>query len=104
MPQKLIEIIDLSAKRSGVTVLTNIELSIHDGEQWAILGNSGSGKTSLALALTGQLFYTGKINFHTNESIDLVEQQHRFRTLSNTNDFYYQQRFQSQEDEYSLTI
>ena len=104
MSRKLIEIIGLSAKQNGVPVLQNIDLTIQEGEQWAILGNSGSGKTSLALALIGRLFYNGQILFHTKGIIDLVEQQHRFRTLSNTTDFYYQQRFQSQDAEDSLTI
>ncbi len=45
MPQKLIEITGLSAKQAGVSVLQNIDFTIQQGEQWAILGNSGSGKT-----------------------------------------------------------
>ncbi len=101
---KLIEIDNLSAKQAGVTVLQNINLIIKKGEQWALLGNSGSGKTSLAQALTGKLFYSGHIQFYINGSIELVEQHHRFRTLSNTTDFYYQQRFQSQDSEDSLTV
>ena len=104
MPRKLIEITGLSAKQAGVSVLQNIDLTIQEAEQWAILGSSGSGKTSLALALIGRLFYSGQILFHTKGNIELVEQQHRFRTLSNTTDFYYQQRFQSQDAEDSLTI
>ncbi len=101
---KLIEIVNLSAKQAGITVLQNINLIIKEGEQWALLGSSGSGKTSLAQALAGKLFYSGHIQFHINGSIELVEQQHRFRTLSNTTDFYYQQRFQSQDSEDSLTV
>ncbi|HEY6437592.1 MAG TPA: ATP-binding cassette domain-containing protein, partial [Ignavibacteriaceae bacterium] len=104
MSRKLIEIKGVSAKQAGVAVLQNIDLTIHEGEQWALLGKSGSGKTSLAIALIGRLFYSGQILIHTKGNIDLVEQQHRFRTLSNTTDFYYQQRFQSQDAEDSLTI
>ncbi len=104
MPSKLIEITGLTAKQAGMPVLQNIDLTIQEGEQWAILGNSGSGKTSLALALIGRLFYSGQVLIHTNGNIELVEQQHRFRTLSNTTNFYYQQRFQSQDAEDSLTI
>ena len=101
---KLIEIDNLFAKQAGATVLQNINLIINEGEQWALLGSSGSGKTSLAQAITGKLFYSGHIHFYLNGTIELVEQQHRFRTLSNTTDFYYQQRFQSQDSEDSLTV
>jgi molybdate transport system ATP-binding protein len=36
--------------------------------------------------------------------VELVTQQHRFRNLSNTNEFYYQQRFNSQDADNSLTV
>jgi molybdate transport system ATP-binding protein len=104
MPENLIELQNVSAKAAGNNVLTDISFTIRRGEQWAIVGPSGSGKTSLALSLLGRLFYSGTIRYYTDATIGYVEQQHRFRTLSNTTDFYYQQRFQSQDAEDSLTI
>lgn len=105
MPRKLIELTNLSVKQAGMEVLKNIDLTIQYGEQWAILGNSGSGKTSLAKAITGKLFHQGIVHFYNDAgSIQFVEQQHRFHNLSNTSDFYYQQRFQSQDSEDSVTV
>ena len=36
--------------------------------------------------------------------MELVSQQHRFRNLSNTDEFYYQQRFNSSDADNSLTV
>lgn len=101
MQHPILEIKALSAKLGG---LDNINWTLNAGEQWALIGKSGSGKTSLAHALIGQLFHSGQIIFHLPTQIELVEQQHRFRTLSNTTDFYYQQRFQSQDADDAPTI
>ncbi len=104
MEGKLIEIKNLFAKQGGITALHNINITIFKGTHWAILGKSESGKTSLAKAIAGKLFYKGQINTFFEGSIEFVEQQHRFQTLSNTSDFYYQQRFQSQDADDSLTV
>lgn len=104
MEGKLIEINNLFAKQGGITVLKDINININKGTHWAILGKSESGKTSLAKAITGKLFYTGQIHRFFDGQIEFVEQQHRFQTLSNTADFYYQQRFQSKDAEDSLTV
>lgn len=99
---------DVSVKVGGINIFSNINLNIQSGEQWAIVGNSGSGKTTLANAITGKLFYSGSIIYglpanHTG-GVMLVEQQHRFKNLSNTNEFYYQQRFNSSDAGNSITV
>lgn len=100
----LLDIREVSARLNTNPILENINFTMEKGEHWAIVGESGSGKTSLANALVGRLFHSGKIVLAPNQSIQLVEQQHRFKSLSNTSDFYYQQRFQSQDAEDSLTV
>ncbi|MGC4036205.1 MAG: ATP-binding cassette domain-containing protein [Chitinophagaceae bacterium] len=103
----LIELKDVSVKAGGSDVFRNVSLTINQREQWAFVGNSGTGKTSFALALMGRLFYRGEIIFHLADganNIMLVEQQHRFKNLSNTSDFYYQQRFNSSDADNSLTV
>lgn len=100
----LLEARNLSAKLSNVLILDSINFSVEEGQHWAIVGDSGSGKTSLANALVGRLFHSGEVTLAPGQSIQLLEQQHRFKTLSNTSNFYYQQRYQSQDAEDSLTI
>ncbi|MGI8636625.1 MAG: ATP-binding cassette domain-containing protein [Segetibacter sp.] len=100
---------DLTVKLAGKTILNQISFAIEPGEQWAIVGPAGSGKTTLLKALTGRLFHTGHVTFHQNNSqvskkVVLVEQQHIFKNLSNTSNFYYQQRFNSQDAEDAITV
>ncbi|MBI2729957.1 MAG: ATP-binding cassette domain-containing protein [Sphingobacteriales bacterium] len=109
MQDIVVDIKKISVKRGDHSILNNISLPIRQGEQWAIMGGSGSGKTTLAHALTGEIFYTGEIKMNipvsSNHSpIILVEQQHHFKTLSNTSDFYYQQRYNSFDAEDSITV
>lgn len=105
----LLEIRDFTVKTGNTIILSNVRLSIHQQEQWAILGKSGSGKTTLAHALCGKQFYSGEINYHLSSSLHkggivLIEQQHRFKNLTNTTDFYYQQRFNASDAENSITV
>ncbi|MBC7848496.1 MAG: ATP-binding cassette domain-containing protein [Chitinophagaceae bacterium] len=104
MQSALIELKDVTLVRTTTTILTQINLSIYQGEQWAFVGKSGSGKTTLAQCIAGLVFCQGSITYNQETTVSFVEQQHRFRTRSNTNDFYYQQRFQSQDADDSLTI
>jgi iron complex transport system ATP-binding protein len=57
----VIEVAGLSVKRD-VTILRSINWRVEAGDNWAILGANGSGKTSLLSVLTGYLSpTTGKI-------------------------------------------
>lgn len=109
-PGIIIKAENVTIKNGGLTILRDLNFSIRRGEQWAVTGNSGSGKTSLAHALVGRLFYTGTIHFEYpknnkhNNSILLIEQQHRFKNRSNTSDFYYQQRFNSADADNAMTV
>ena len=105
-----IAIIDcLSASYGGSKVLTDISFSLTEDDCLAIVGPVGSGKTTLAKALSGRLFRTGSVYFksRTNRdhpSILLVEQQHHFKNRSNMQDFYLQQRFNSADAGDAYTI
>lgn len=96
----------LSAGRAGRPVLTDISFVLEAGDHLAITGASGSGKTTLGLALTGKTFYKGVVSFGgpTGDTVVWVEQQHRFKHLSHTTDFYYQQRFNSFDSEQTQTV
>ena len=105
-----IAIIDcLSASYGGSKVLTDISFSLTEDDCLAIVGPVGSGKTTLAKALSGRLFRTGSVFFKSktnrvHPSILLVEQQHHFKNRSNMQDFYLQQRFNSADAGDAYTI
>jgi molybdate transport system ATP-binding protein len=95
---------------TGKPVLANLNLQINQGEHWAFVGESGSGKTSLLNTIAGNLHLPkGTITHHfarTNyqHAISFVATKHHFRNLSNTADFYYQQRYNSSDSDDALTV
>jgi molybdate transport system ATP-binding protein len=108
-------------KRFSTTVFESFNFSVRTGEHWAIIGESGSGKTSLLEAIAGHLNVLGGFE-HTlldayvlqrkgNDPVfswpNLIEQvsfKHTFRNLSNTTTFYYQQRFNASDSEDAETV
>ncbi len=92
---------NVSLTLQGNKLLQNISFDLSAGDHLAIIGSSGSGKTTLAKVLAGQLFAKGivQINYDADsplqQKVKLVEQRYGFKNLSNTTDFYYQQRFNS---------
>ena len=99
---------NLTVRMNGNILLDKISFAINQGEQWAILGKSGTGKTTLLKALAGIQYYQGSLMVNSNiipsQNITFVEQQHHFKNLSNTNRFYYQQRFNSADSEDSISV
>ena len=108
-PGILLHLEKVTVKLGGQTVLRTIDLTIQKGEQWAITGPSGSGKTVLAHTIAGRHFFSGTLiaGFATPEtyhhSVMVVEQQHRFKDVTNQSDFYYQQRYNSFDAERTVT-
>ena len=93
---------NISVTQNGTQILQDISLVMHSGEHWLIAGASGSGKTTLLKAIAGKIFHSGIVEKSTGRNkkepvILLIEQQHHFRNLSNTDTFYYQQRFNSMD-------
>ncbi len=64
---------------------------ITPGQIWAIVGESDSGHSALLAAME-------------TKDAERVSFRHQFRNLSNTTDFYYQQRFNSSDSEDALTV
>lgn len=85
--------------------LNDVSFALNKGEHLLITGTSGSGKTTLAKALANKIFYKGLVEFSINQpKVILVEQHYNFKTLSNTNDFYYQQRYNSFDSNDAQTV
>lgn len=88
----------------GNNVLDDISFSLEPDQHLAIIGEAGSGKTSLAKALSGKLFYKGSVETNNRQKVVMVEQHYHFKTLSNTKGFYYQQRYNSTESNDCATV
>jgi molybdate transport system ATP-binding protein len=105
-----LELNNVSVKSGGTDRLNQISLVIHRNEQWAIIGLSGSGMTLLANTIAGKNFYSGTIAYffplkkNGRSTIVMEDQLHFFKNLSNTQDLYYQQRFNSYDSEQTITV
>lgn len=103
---------DISIAPKGVSILNQLSLEVYEGENWAIVGNSGAGKSVLLQYLAGRFHSTrGEEQYpyfdrfitqcgkeeaaivHRGQLAVYVSSEHDFYTLSNTRDFYYQQRY-----------
>jgi molybdate transport system ATP-binding protein len=110
MESSVLKLENIVVSLGGKEILNGVSLEIRENEQWAILGASGAGKTVLAQTLAGKYFYKGSISgcFDNVESFQkkvlVVEQQHRFKNLSNQQDFYYQQRYNSYDASGTITV
>lgn len=54
--KKIVSFKNVSLRKGGQQILSDINWEINQGEQWAILGLNGSGKTSLLNIVTGYHF------------------------------------------------
>lgn len=105
-----IEFQHLTLTIGGKELLSDASTIIEQHEQWAFIGSSGSGKTSLAKAIAKKIFYRGTIQFYDQDNqlfepvIELIEQQHLFKNKSNLAQFYYQQRFNTADAEDTITV
>jgi len=99
---------NITVQTGGIHVLDSIDLTIHTNEHWAIIGSSGSGKTTLAHVFMNKIFFGGELTWcfppGMDATVEMVEQQHHFKNLSNTSNFYYQQRFNAADADDSMTV
>lgn len=114
MAQPLVSLQHITVRSITTTIFTNLDFTVNRGENWALIGESGSGKSALLHTIAGNLSVTnGEVTYNFpnqvkgesyKKQIALVEPRHHFRNLSNTTEFYYQQRFNSFDSEDSLTV
>ncbi|MFA6088070.1 ATP-binding cassette domain-containing protein [Mucilaginibacter sp.] len=110
----------ISVKFSNNTLFNDLSFNVNKGENWAIMGNSGSGKSALLQIIAGNLSVSGgSIAYHFMDGIQqtggttpltfhrfiaFAGARHHFKNLSNTTDLYYQQRYNSSDSEDALTV
>lgn len=65
---EIIDIQNVSWRRSGKEILHNIDWTVKKGEHWAVLGLNGAGKTSLLSMVNGYIWpTTGKVSVLGNK-------------------------------------
>jgi molybdate transport system ATP-binding protein len=122
MSAPILSIHGVTVRFLNTVLFNNLDFVVNKGEHWALVGESGSGKSALLQTIAGNLNATGgEIRYHFFEEyiekhpgnsgylthhqlIALVEARHHFKNLSNTGDFYYQQRYNSSDSEDALTV
>ncbi len=105
MQQPSIIVNNLSVQLQQQQLLRGLSFTLMMGQHLAITGLSCSGKTVLAKALAGKIFHKGDVAFNiAKPQIVFVEQHYHFKNLSNTSDFYYQQRYNSFESNDASTV
>lgn len=110
MKESFVSIENLTLGHHQKMVLKELNWVINRGENWALNGSSGSGKTTLAKIISGKENAIGevKINFVENSVLPakamFVESWYQFKNLEGAANFYYQQRYTSQQAKEIITV
>ena len=118
----LISFRNVSIRQYNSLVFEGLDFDLEKGQNWALLGKSGSGKSTFLDFIMGKAsmargeasfpFFDHYIEKHHQDDpffnryklMAQVSARHEFRNLSNTSDFYYQQRFNSCDSEDADTV
>ena len=122
MNNLLISFRNVSIRQYNSLVFEGLDFDLEKGQNWALLGKSGSGKSTFLDFIMGKAsmargeasfpFFDHYIEKHHQDDpffnryklMAQVSARHEFRNLSNTSDFYYQQRFNSCDSEDADTV
>ena len=111
----VLKIDNISVKNQQQTLLKNVNLTVNGGQHWLIVGGAGAGKTVLLNTIAGKLKpFSGVIELDSQKQqpvnstklhrVSLVTSKHNFKDLTNSNNLYYQQRYNSQDADQALTV
>ena len=103
----LLRLNDVTIRRPDGIVLQHIDWTVNAGEQWAILGATGSGKTSLLDALMGQLpVWHGQLTYPgvARDGLERVANDYHFDRNVALSAQFYQQRFNADAAQLAPTV
>ncbi|WP_258104593.1 ATP-binding cassette domain-containing protein [Marinoscillum sp. MHG1-6] len=113
---------DAVIKFRAQTIFENLNFEWPTGQHWAIVGSNGSGKSALLQTLAGKFIVgngslrhpfsipfeeiekPGNSFFTYHDLIQLVDIRHEFRNKSNLKEFYFQQRYNSDDADDAPTV
>ena len=110
MSEPVVHINDLNLRYRQKAVLEGLNWVVRTGEHWLLTGESGSGKTSLAKAITGLINNNGAVKLHFAATLPAppevyyVANWYQFKDLEGQSNFYYQQRYNHQAFEVTSTV
>ncbi|RQO80194.1 molybdenum ABC transporter ATP-binding protein [Pedobacter sp. KBW01] len=110
MFKPFVHIQQLNLAYRNKAVLKELYWVINVGENWVLWGESGSGKTTLAKAIAGINATQGSIEIDFDPQSKLpaevlfVDSWYQFKNLEGVANFYYQQRYTSQQAKDTLTV
>jgi len=110
MFKPFVHIQDLNLSYHKKVVLKDLYWEMNVCENYVIGGKSGTGKTSLAKAIAGLIPTQGSIEIDFDQLSNLpkevlyVESWYQFKNLEGVANFYYQQRYTSQQAKETLTV
>src|SRR6478609_3483496 len=122
LSKAVISLQDVNVRTGALQLFNGLNLSVESSEHILVAGAAGSGKTMLLEVLAGRrAISVGRIDFplisqflesipahdpllDPGNYIAFISSRHHFRNLSNTSDFYYQQRFNSSDSDNAPTV
>lgn len=111
MLKPILKIQNLSFQFGSSVVLKNLNFKINQGENLQIGGPSGTGKTTLAKIISGEIKnFEGDIEINFTENSEFkkrilyVSNWYQFTNLEGDRNFYYQQRYNKFAKNDTLTV
>ncbi len=101
----MIKFHQVSIQKGDRIVLENINWQAIEGENWAIVGENGAGKSTFLDAIAGKIFpLNGTITKPNYDEIAFVAKDYSFNRIVQSATQYYQQRFNSMDAEIAPTV
>ncbi len=120
-PELLFSLDQVTARYGEKVIFNGLSFEVRKGQHWVLLGPSGSGKSALLDVIAGNCnivggnilrpFYNRYVKSHPSfggigfrQLISYLPAKYQFRNLSNTTEFFYQQRFNAAFSEDAPTV